>query len=379
MFPSSFSNRPAVDIKFLPDNFNLNTLRTSGWYAPRNSVLNEPDDFQLYHLFVVAPNPDVYVTQMAFGVSYIIKLPSSTEGDESIVENEVIRDKNGNIVYTQNRVAADFDDDGVPDTGPSSLIFKVGEDAYNIVRLVTDDDIEYDVVGAENVEIPAGSMIVENQDGQNFILNNKELTAVDSSTVDNIITKDITKDLSSKDLLITASDIIEDEPQIIITNRSAISTRSYTNGAWTAWTSLSAGAASTIVDQDATVEIGDTVNWQRLYAYVDTKLAFSSLIPNVTLYGLQVEVTGTYNNAPYDPDANAYGVEASGIEYDSIGDLPDEGDPEKLYIVKSENRLYRWDENSGKYWCCGSDYNEIAHLLGGTAASEADFDDPELP
>ena len=77
---TSFTNRLPFDTSFLPKNYNLNLLRTSGWYAPSADLLNGPDNCLLYHLFVVAPNPDIYITQFAFGVSYKIIVPSVTDG-----------------------------------------------------------------------------------------------------------------------------------------------------------------------------------------------------------------------------------------------------------------------------------------------------------
>ena len=78
---------------------------------------------------------------------------------------------------------------------------------------------------------------------------------------------------------------------------------------------------------------------------------------------MQVEITGTYNNAPYSDDANVWEVEPYGIEYDGLGDFPDEGDPSKLYVAKLENKIYRYDIDSGEYQCVGSDYNEIIAIV----------------
>lgn len=320
----SFTNRPEADATFLPNNFNLNSLRTSGWYAPIGVLQNAPDNFALYQLFVVAPNPDIYATQLAFGVSYKIISVAEDDGDTTIVDGEVLEDVHGNAVYTNKRLAADFDDDGTIDTKLDSLYVDVNKEKFNILRLVTNGKVNYDHVSANDYD----------------------------------------------DETIQANEIVEDTPDIVITNRSAIFVRSYINGSWTPW--ITFGNASSTVTPESTgdpTQVISTVdsdkiaaNFEKLYAYIDSRITFLSSIPGVELYGLQVEVTGSYNEAPYDPSYNVYGVQASGIEYNGLGDFPETGDPQKLYIAKDENRLYRWDEISSSYRCCGSDYNEIISI-----------------
>lgn len=46
-------------------------------------------------------------------------------------------------------------------------------------------------------------------------------------------------------------------------------------------------------------------------------------------------------------------------DVDTIGDLPSIGDSKVTYIVKGENKTYRWDDVNLKYFCIGSDYNDI--------------------
>lgn len=305
---SEFTNRPAIESKFLPDSFDLNTLKTSGWYSPLGGLTSGPENFQLYHLFVIAPNPDLYITQLAFGTTYTIITPSSIEGDEPIVENEIIRDRNGNIVYTNNRVSADYTGDGISDIdlGDFYILAENGE-MYDTTRMVTNDVISDEVHPLEE----------------------------------------------------PSDDIVEDVPIVNITNRSAIFTRSYFQGTWTTWVIWNGGTTGS--------PSGDSnINTERIYSYIDGRIRFESFVPGTSSYGVKYEITGTYNTAPYDPDADVYEVNASGIEYEAFDDFPPVGDPQKLYIVKSENRLYRFDEVTGNYFCCGSDYNEITHIFAGT-------------
>lgn len=53
------------------------------------------------------------------------------------------------------------------------------------------------------------------------------------------------------------------------------------------------------------------------------------------------------------------------IHYVSTLDLPALGDIDILYIVNSENKIYRWDAHLLKYVCVGSNYNEINIINGG--------------
>ena len=36
-------------------------------------------------------------------------------------------------------------------------------------------------------------------------------------------------------------------------------------------------------------------------------------------------------------------------EYDSVAEFPEEGKPMRLYLDRSTNALYRWDEETSKY------------------------------
>lgn len=52
-------------------------------------------------------------------------------------------------------------------------------------------------------------------------------------------------------------------------------------------------------------------------------------------------------------------------QYQSIYDFPSVGNKNKIYIDKSTNSIYRWDDEAVKYYCVGSDYNSIEVINGG--------------
>ena len=47
------------------------------------------------------------------------------------------------------------------------------------------------------------------------------------------------------------------------------------------------------------------------------------------------------------------------VQKEIFSDLPVSGKEGVIYIVKSENKTYRWDDNNIKYYCIGSNYNDI--------------------
>lgn len=47
------------------------------------------------------------------------------------------------------------------------------------------------------------------------------------------------------------------------------------------------------------------------------------------------------------------------ITEDTIYSFPTVGNEAFIYIASKENRTYRWDNDNSKYYCIGSDYNEI--------------------
>lgn len=54
-------------------------------------------------------------------------------------------------------------------------------------------------------------------------------------------------------------------------------------------------------------------------------------------------------------------------ELKNTTDLPSIGKALCLYVITSENKLYRWDDTDIKYYCVGSDYNDIKTINGGSA------------
>lgn len=48
-------------------------------------------------------------------------------------------------------------------------------------------------------------------------------------------------------------------------------------------------------------------------------------------------------------------------------EFPNIGSAVYLYIDTSENKIYRWDNELKKYYCTGSDYNDITVINGGNA------------
>ena len=45
--------------------------------------------------------------------------------------------------------------------------------------------------------------------------------------------------------------------------------------------------------------------------------------------------------------------------YDGIVNFPTVGKDGFIYIDRLANKIYRWDDDNLKYYCVGSDYNEI--------------------
>lgn len=55
------------------------------------------------------------------------------------------------------------------------------------------------------------------------------------------------------------------------------------------------------------------------------------------------------------------------VQTDSITGFPLIGNENLNYIDKSENAMYRWDNEDLKYYCIGRDYNQIEIINGGGA------------
>ena len=51
--------------------------------------------------------------------------------------------------------------------------------------------------------------------------------------------------------------------------------------------------------------------------------------------------------------------------YNSIDELPTTGKENILYICEVENKIYRWDDTNIKYYCVGSNYDEIKEIYCG--------------
>lgn len=47
------------------------------------------------------------------------------------------------------------------------------------------------------------------------------------------------------------------------------------------------------------------------------------------------------------------------LEYASSLQFPTTGEEGKIYVDMAHNKLYRWDDTNIKYYCVGSDYENI--------------------
>lgn len=54
------------------------------------------------------------------------------------------------------------------------------------------------------------------------------------------------------------------------------------------------------------------------------------------------------------------------ITVNTMTDLPKVGNVLCIYIDKETNRSYRWDDDDTKYYCIGSDWQDIKMINGGT-------------
>ena len=52
------------------------------------------------------------------------------------------------------------------------------------------------------------------------------------------------------------------------------------------------------------------------------------------------------------------------ITADSYLNFPIIGDVDKLYVDSGANKTYRWDDTNLKYYCIGSDYEDISRVDG---------------
>lgn len=59
-------------------------------------------------------------------------------------------------------------------------------------------------------------------------------------------------------------------------------------------------------------------------------------------------------------------TEDANQSYDSYHNFPTVGKTNVIYIDTSEDKLYRWDDKNLKYYCVGSNYENIKIIFGGT-------------
>lgn len=57
------------------------------------------------------------------------------------------------------------------------------------------------------------------------------------------------------------------------------------------------------------------------------------------------------------------------VTKDTIYSFPTIGDAYHIYIATKTNRTYRWDDDNTKYYCIGSDYDEINIINCGNSSS----------
>lgn len=55
------------------------------------------------------------------------------------------------------------------------------------------------------------------------------------------------------------------------------------------------------------------------------------------------------------------------VQMDSVTSFPLTGNENLIYIDKSENATYRWDNEGLKYYCIGRDYKQVEIINGGSA------------
>ena len=64
-------------------------------------------------------------------------------------------------------------------------------------------------------------------------------------------------------------------------------------------------------------------------------------------------------------DALFHDLAETVISAETYLEFPITGKTTAVYIDTSANRVYRWDDENVKYYCIGSDYNEIDRIDGG--------------
>lgn len=107
-----------------------------------------------------------------------------------------------------------------------------------------------------------------------------------------------------------------------------------------------------------------------------------TISPNAELYGqingvIRTLIENDYNSLKNLPSINDIvlkgnlTLEKLGISdiilKNNITEFPNIGNEKNVYIAKEENKTYRWDDENLKYYCIGSDYNDIKIINGGNA------------
>lgn len=57
--------------------------------------------------------------------------------------------------------------------------------------------------------------------------------------------------------------------------------------------------------------------------------------------------------------------ELPAVQYSTHYDFPNVGDVHSIYIDKTANKAYRWDDDERKYYVVGSNYEDIKVINGG--------------
>lgn len=56
-------------------------------------------------------------------------------------------------------------------------------------------------------------------------------------------------------------------------------------------------------------------------------------------------------------------------QYDTLALFPTIGNEKYIYIDRSTNKSYRWDDTNVKFYCVGNDYENIEVINGGSSSS----------
>lgn len=89
--------------------------------------------------------------------------------------------------------------------------------------------------------------------------------------------------------------------------------------------------------------------------------------PTPTDYEAYVELVRKYKEESDAQYNELKDTKTEVITTDSLYKFPNVGNTRDLYVDSSTNRTYRWSDEDLKYYCIGSDYNEIGIISGGRA------------